>query len=98
VRGSPSLVWGRPAKSVVERPRGFESHTPRHRVNTLLFENYLKQHVREVTAKTYFKRMRILSKLEDLDDTEKMKTLIFTYSYTESFKEFLANAYDYYVR
>ena len=28
-RGSPSLVWGRPAKSVVERPRGFESHTPR---------------------------------------------------------------------
>ena len=29
MRGSPSLVWGRPAKSVVERPRGFKSHTPR---------------------------------------------------------------------
>ena len=30
VRDSPSLVWGRPAKSVVERPRGFKSHIPRH--------------------------------------------------------------------
>ena len=30
VRDSPSLVWGRPAKSVVERPRGFNSHIPRH--------------------------------------------------------------------
>ncbi len=29
VRDSPSLVWGRPAKSVVERPRGFKSHIPR---------------------------------------------------------------------
>jgi hypothetical protein len=29
VRDSPSLVWGRPAKSVVERPRGFNSHIPR---------------------------------------------------------------------
>jgi hypothetical protein len=29
LRGCPSLVGGRPAKSVVERPRGFESHTPR---------------------------------------------------------------------
>ena len=29
MRGCPSLVGGRPAKSVVERPRGFKSHTPR---------------------------------------------------------------------
>ena len=29
VRGCPSPVGGRPAKSVVERPRGFKSHTPR---------------------------------------------------------------------
>jgi hypothetical protein len=29
MRDSPSLVWGRPAKSVVERPRGFNSHIPR---------------------------------------------------------------------
>jgi integrase len=83
---------------VVERPRGFESHTPRHNVNTLLFENYLKQHVREVTAKTYVKRLRILSKLGDLDDTNRIKTLICTYSCTESFKELLANAYDCYVK
>lgn len=30
VRGSPSLVGRRPAKSVTERSRGFESHPPRH--------------------------------------------------------------------
>ena len=29
-RDCPSLVGGRPAKSVVERPRGFKSHIPRH--------------------------------------------------------------------
>ena len=28
-RDCPSLVGGRPAKSVVERPRGFKSHIPR---------------------------------------------------------------------
>jgi hypothetical protein len=36
VRDSPSLVWGRPAKSVVERPRGFNSHIPRHNSHILL--------------------------------------------------------------
>jgi hypothetical protein len=30
LRDCPSLVGGRPAKSVVERPRGFKSHIPRH--------------------------------------------------------------------
>ena len=30
MRDCPSLVGGRPAKSVVERPRGFKSHIPRH--------------------------------------------------------------------
>ncbi len=29
MRDCPSLVGGRPAKSVVERPRGFKSHIPR---------------------------------------------------------------------
>jgi hypothetical protein len=29
LRDCPSLVGGRPAKSVVERPRGFKSHIPR---------------------------------------------------------------------
>ena len=36
-RGCPSLVGGRPAKSVVERPRGFKSHTPRHFQIRLIF-------------------------------------------------------------
>ena len=38
VRDSPSLVWGRPAKSVVERPRGFNSHIPRHLLIRLIFQ------------------------------------------------------------
>jgi hypothetical protein len=44
VRDSPSLVWGRPAKSVVERPRGFNSHIPRHfrfrAISVAIFGNY----------------------------------------------------------
>jgi hypothetical protein len=44
VRDSPSLVWGRPAKSVVERPRGFNSHIPRHLrfrvISVAVFGNY----------------------------------------------------------
>lgn len=37
VRDCPSLVGGRPAKSVVERPRGFKSHIPRHFLIQLIF-------------------------------------------------------------
>jgi hypothetical protein len=44
VRDCPSLVGGRPAKSVVERPRGFKSHIPRHfqiqPIYELIFGNY----------------------------------------------------------
>ena len=67
-------------------------------MNTPFFEDYLKQYLREVTAKTFVKRLRILAKLGDLDDTNRMKTLICTYTCTESFKELLANIYDYYVK
>ncbi len=42
VRDSPSLVWGRPAKSVVERPRGFKSHIPRHNIYNRCFNQILK--------------------------------------------------------
>jgi hypothetical protein len=44
VRDCPSLVGGRPAKSVVERPRGFKSHIPRHFriqiISEAIFDNY----------------------------------------------------------
>ena len=45
MRDSPSLVWGRPAKSVVERPRGFNSHIPRHFLHPSRFCRCKKQHV-----------------------------------------------------
>jgi integrase len=60
------------------------------------FETYLKQYMREITAKSYVKRVRFLSKLGDLNDTEKIKTLICIHSVSEGRKELLAYAYDYY--
>jgi integrase len=56
------------------------------------------QNVREITAKSYMKRLRQLGKLGDLDNPERMKTLICTYPASESRKELLADAYDYYVK
>ena len=51
-----------------------------------------------MTAYTYIKRLRLLSKIGDLDNPENIKSIICTYQCTESFKELLANSYDYYVR
>ncbi len=62
------------------------------------FMVYLKQNIREVTAKTYVKRLGLLSKVANLDDAEKTKNVICSYPCTESFKELMASAYDYYVR
>jgi integrase len=39
-----------------------------------------------------------LSKVGNVDNTEQIKNLICTYQCTESFKELLTNAYDYYVQ
>jgi integrase len=97
VRDCPSLVGGRPAKSVVERPRGFKSHIPRQCSNTPLV-SFMKMNVREVTATTYMKRLQLLSKIGNLDNPEQIKNLICTYQCTESFKELLTNSYDYYVK
>jgi integrase len=62
------------------------------------FLNYLRQHIRECTAKTYLKRLTRLAKIGNLDNPEQMKNLICTYQSTESYKELLTNAYDYYVK
>ena len=97
MRDCPSLVGGRPAKSVVERPRGFKSHIPRHFLHTPFIE-FMNHSLREVTVKTYIKRLELLAKIGDLNDVDRMKTLICTYQATESFKELLTNSYDYYVR
>ena len=56
------------------------------------------QHVREATANGYCKMVKFLSKLGNLDDTTRMKTLICTHSVSEGRKDLLANAYNYYVK
>jgi len=66
-------------------------------VNPHNFENFLLGKIRQVTAKTYVKRLKLLGAIADLDDADRMKTLICTYQASESYKELLANAYDHYV-
>jgi integrase len=75
----------------------FESHPLHSYVNPTLYE-FLLHNLREVTAQTYIKRLKLLAKLGDLDNPERIKTLICTYQVSESRKELLASAYDYYVR
>jgi integrase len=58
----------------------------------------LRENIREVTAKTYLKRLKILGKLGDLDDPQRIKSLICTYPASEAYKELLSHAYDYYVK
>jgi len=60
------------------------------------FEKYLKQYMREITAKSYLKRVKFLSKLGNIDNADQIKTLICTHSVSEARKELLADAYDYY--
>ncbi len=67
-------------------------------LNVEEYHMFLLQHVREVTAKTYIKRLKVLMKLGDINNPDKIKTLICTYSVSETRKELLTNAYDYYVR
>jgi len=58
---------------------------------------FLRQSVREVTADTYVKRVKRLGKLGNIDSPDHIKALICTYQAKESYKELLAEAYDYYV-
>jgi hypothetical protein len=51
---------------------------------------------RAVTAESYAKRVRLLSKIADIEDPERIKGLICSYPASEARKELLSNAYDYY--
>jgi hypothetical protein len=62
------------------------------------FLKYLRQNIRECTVETYVKRLQRLSKIGNLDSPEQIKNLICTYQSTESYKELLTNAYDYWVK
>ncbi len=62
------------------------------------FPIYLRQHIREVTVNTYLKRIGRLAKIGNLENTEQIKNIICSYQSTESYKELLSSAYDYYVK
>jgi integrase len=74
-------------------PTPFEAYG----LNPVDFEKFLLLHAREVTAITYIKRLKVLAKLGDINNPDKIKTLICTYSVSETRKELLTHAYDYYV-
>jgi len=63
---------------------------------TTHFERFLRQHVRAVTAQSYAKRVRQLAKLADVENPERIRSVICAYPVSEARKELLANAYDYY--
>jgi integrase len=62
------------------------------------FEKYLVENVREITAKSYNKIVKQLSKIGPLDQPQQIKTLICTAQVSEGRKELLANAYNYYCK
>lgn len=62
------------------------------------FAKYLRQYMREVTVVTYVKRLELLSKVGNVNDPERIRSIICSYQCTESFKELLANSYHYYVQ
>jgi integrase len=63
-----------------------------------LFEEYLTGYVKQVTVQTYLKRLKRLSAIGNLDEPERIKSLICTYQSSECYKELLSDAYDYYVK
>jgi integrase len=62
------------------------------------FQQYLRQNIRECTAETYLKRLNRLAKIGNLANPEQIKNLICAYQSTESYKELLTNAFDYWVK
>jgi len=67
-------------------------------LNPLSFLDYLRTHVRLVTALSYIKRIKSLSKITDINDPVKVKNVICSYPCKNSRKQLLADAYDYYVK
>src|SRR5208337_2905157 len=53
--------------------------------------------IRQTTIPSYVKRVKRLSKLGDLDNPERMKTLICTSQVSEAYKQLLTDAYSYWV-
>jgi integrase len=62
------------------------------------FRDFLQQHIRSVTVDAYLCRLERLSRICNLNNPEKVKSIICSYPSSESYKELLAHAYEYYVR
>ena len=60
------------------------------------FEGFLRGKVRAVTAQSYCKRVRLLAKLGDIEQPDKIRSIICAYPVSEARKELLTNAYYYY--
>jgi hypothetical protein len=56
------------------------------------FRDYLQQHIRSVTVDAYLCRLERLSRICDLNNPEKVKSIICNYPSSESYKELLAHA------
>jgi integrase len=67
-------------------------------LHPLPLEEYLKQNLRETTVPSYLKRLKVLGKLGNLNEPNRMKTLICPYPVSEGRKTLLADAYNYYVQ
>ena len=52
--------------------------------------------MRAVTAESYAKRIRLLSRLVDVENPGRVKAVICAYPASEARKQLLTNAYDYY--
>jgi len=75
---------------------GFKSHPARICLYSAPFEMWLCERVKRATAKGYAKMVRLLSKIGDIEETSKIRTLICTSQVSEARKQLLAQAYDYY--
>jgi len=62
------------------------------------YEKYLQGRVRKATAEGYRKILHVLHKIGNLNNPEKMRTIICSAPVSEGRKELYANAYDYYCK
>ncbi len=97
-RGSPSLVKGAGLRTLSRRRSWVQIPLPALSNAPYTLYDFLSTKIRGSTVPSYLKRLRVLSKLGDLNEPLRMKTLICTYQVSEARKGLLSDAYDYYVQ
>jgi integrase len=88
--GGLKILWRRPSWVRVPPPAPLRALSG--------YVEYLSSRIRQTTIPSYCKRLRQLSKLGNLDNPEKIKTIICTSQVSEARKELLTDSYDYYVQ